>query len=343
MRKLGACLLLLAVPPAAASDAPTGLQPAVIFHDPTPLSRNAEIAARMVTPLTARAMQAALAKTGQSLSGQPIAVEQERFLLFVPQKPPPGGYGLLVFIPAGREARLPKGWQSVLEDKGVIFVSAAGSGNDADALARRVPLALAGAANVLTHYPVDPAHIFIGGMSGGSRLALRVALGYGDLFHGALLNSGSDPVGDAVSPLPPPRVFHTFQEQMRLIYLSGEQDGVNVTADLASDAALRRLCVANRARRVMPGLGHETADPASLAWALDRLLAPRDAFGAEGQACRAGLEQEMAAALDQVAALADAGKADAARALLVKTDARFGGLAAPRSLDLDRGLANAPK
>lgn len=335
--------MLLAALPAAATDAPTGLQPAITFHQPTPLSRNAEIALRMMTPLAARDLQAALAKSGQSLSGQPIAVDKESFVLFVPQKAPPGGFGLLVFIPAGREARVPSGWQAVLEDKGVIFVSAAASGNSESALGRRVPLALAGAANLLTRYPINPAHIFVGGMSGGSRLALRVALGFGDLFHGALLNSGSDPIGDAVSPLPPPRVFHAFQEQMRLVYLSGDQDAVNVTTDMASDNAIARLCVANRERRVMPGLGHETADAASFAWALDRLLAPREPFGPEGTACRAAHESEMTQALDRVAALADAGKPDEARALLTATDARFGGLAAPRSLELAERLGNTPK
>ncbi len=341
MRAAALLLLLLAVP--AAADAPTGLQPAVTFTDATPLSRNAEIAARMLTPLAARGMQRMLARSGRTLSGQPIAVEKESFLLLVPGKMPPGGYGLLVFIPAWKDARIPKGWQGVLEDEGVIYVSAANSGNDADVLARRVPLALAAAAHVLKTWPVNPAHIFVGGMSGGSRIALRVALGYGDLFHGALLNSGSDPIGDAISPLPPPRVFHAFQEQMRLVWLSGELDPVNVTTDLNSDTVMARMCVANRDRRTMPRLGHETADPASLAWALDRLLAPREPFGAEGTACRAGHEGEMAEALAWVAALADSGKPDAARALLAQTDARFGGLAAPRSLALDDRLANTPE
>ena len=54
------------------------------------------------------------------------------------------------------------------------------------------PLALLAAHNIMQPYSVNREHVFIGGVSGGSRIALRVALSYRDLFRGALLNAGSD-------------------------------------------------------------------------------------------------------------------------------------------------------
>ena len=66
-------------------------------------------------------------------------------MLYVPAHPPPAGYGLLVFIPPWQEARLPAGWAPILDQAGIIFVSAAGSGNAEKPLARRIPLALLGA------------------------------------------------------------------------------------------------------------------------------------------------------------------------------------------------------
>jgi pimeloyl-ACP methyl ester carboxylesterase len=52
--------------------------------------------------------------------------------------------------------------------------------------------------------------------SGGSRVALRLALGFPDVFRGAFLNAGSDPIGDAQTPLPPAELFSRFQEMTRL-------------------------------------------------------------------------------------------------------------------------------
>jgi len=91
---------------------------------------------------------------------------------------------------------LPQEWVSVLDRYGVIFVSAARSGNDESVSGRREPLALLAAHNIMKEHPVDPEHIYVAGFSGGSRIALRLALGYPDLFHGAILNAGSDSIGD---------------------------------------------------------------------------------------------------------------------------------------------------
>jgi poly(3-hydroxybutyrate) depolymerase len=64
-------------------------------------------------------------------------------------------------------------------------------------LERRIPLALLAAHNVMQRYPVDKERLYIGGMSGGSRVALRIALAFPDVFHALLLHSGSDRIGTA--------------------------------------------------------------------------------------------------------------------------------------------------
>jgi len=102
------------------------------------------------------------------------------------------GYALLVFVPPWPDARVPWGGPPSWNNTVVIFVSAANSGNDASILDRREPLALLAAQNVMRRYPIDPERVYVGGFSGGSRVALRIALGYPDVFHGALLNAGSD-------------------------------------------------------------------------------------------------------------------------------------------------------
>ena len=79
----------------------------------------------------------------------------------------------------------------------MLVVSAAHSGNDEATFARREPLALLAAHNIRKQYPVDSDRIYIAGFSGGSRIALRLALGYPDVFRGVILNAGSAPIGSS--------------------------------------------------------------------------------------------------------------------------------------------------
>jgi pimeloyl-ACP methyl ester carboxylesterase len=100
----------------------------------------------------------------------------------------------------------------------MIFVTAAQSDNEADVLNRPEPLALLAAHNIMQRYPVDPQQVYVGGFSGGARMALRLARAFPDLFHGALLNASSDPIGNAQIPLPPQELLFQFQESTRIVY-----------------------------------------------------------------------------------------------------------------------------
>jgi poly(3-hydroxybutyrate) depolymerase len=106
-----------------------------------------------------------------------------------------------------------------------------------------VTLALLAAQNAMAQYSVDPQQVYIGGFSGGSRVALRLALGYPDVFHGALLNAGSDPIGNADVPLPPAELFRRFQDSMRFLYVTGERDDARLIDDMHSRQSLEKWCV----------------------------------------------------------------------------------------------------
>ncbi|GAA0704054.1 hypothetical protein [Dokdonella soli] len=258
-----------------AQPAATGLLQNVTFTDYSPLSRSAEIARRMLTPLALQRAQAYLAAKGHALREQPIDLAQETFVVHVPEgAPPETGYGLLVFVPPWPQAKLPDSWSPALDRHHLIYVSAANSGNDANVFDRRVPLALLAYENIRRRYPLDPGRIYVGGLSGGSRVALRIALAYPDVFRGALLNAGSDPIGDEQVPLPPADLFRRFQESTRLVYLTGERDEFNRHADLVSQRSMRTRCVFDLESEVMPRRGHEIADPAALSHALDALDKP---------------------------------------------------------------------
>jgi pimeloyl-ACP methyl ester carboxylesterase len=302
-----------------------GLMKDVTFGDYAAAASSSELARRLLTPLAFERIKPRLANANT----EPLDLAQERFVVYVPQgEPPPNGYGLLVFIPPWPEAALPKDWPHVLDRHGMIFVSAAHSGNDADTLDRRIPLALLGYENIRRRYTIDPDRTYVGGLSGGSRVALRVALAYPDLFRGALLNAGSDPLGGDGIALPPVDLVRRFQNSTRLVFLTGDRDEVNLHNDLVSRESLRDWCVFDAASVTMPRTGHAIADAASLERALKALDAPNAADSAKLAGCRADLDRALAAKSAEVEAAIAAGDRARASAILNAIDARFGGEAA---------------
>jgi pimeloyl-ACP methyl ester carboxylesterase len=311
-----------------------GLQNDVVFSDYSVLSSSTELLHRLLSPLNAVRAGKRLAHSAEALRDQPIDLAKERFTVYVPAHAPAPGYGLLVFVPPWQNAMLPRGWAAVLDRRGVIFVSAANSGNEANMLDRREPLALLAAHNIMQRFHVDPERIYVGGFSGGSRVALRLALGFPDVFRGAFLNAGSDPIGDAQVPLPPPELFSGFQEMTRIVYISGQNDAVNVDKDAACTDSMLEWCVFDWYAERSPWAGHEVAGPPVLGRALDLLDQHAQPNLARLTKCRLRINQELGKEIDQANDLFAAGNVDAARRLLDKIDTRYGGLAAPRSVDL---------
>jgi pimeloyl-ACP methyl ester carboxylesterase len=195
-------------------------------------------------------------------------------------------------------------------------------------------LALLAVHNIMQRFRVNPERIYIGGFSGGSRVALRLALGFPDLFRGVFLNAGSDPIGNAVAPLPPPELFSRFQEKTRIVYVSGQNDAVNVDKDAASAQSMIEWCVFDWYAERSPWTGHEVAGPAVLDRALDMLDKHAEPKLTGLNNCRLRINQELGKEIDQANDLLAAGNVDGARRLLNKIDARYGGLAAPGSVDL---------
>ena len=338
----GRTLLLVLV---ACAQRPAPLPPAtppeeVVFTRDSPLSRSAEIVRRTLTPLTVRRGEEVFAARREVLREQPIDVAKEKFTLYVPGGPPPRqGYGVLVFVSPWAEPTRPLSWRAPLDRHQLIFVSAVNSGNDVSVLDRRVPLALLAYENVRVRYPVDPRRVYIGGLSGGSRVAEITALAYPDVFRGALLNAGSEPIGGERGIfLPPADLFRRFQET-RVVYVTGESDERNLRDDQISRASLKEWCVLDVRVKQAHGLGHEPLDPPSLERALSGLDEPSTVDARELAQCNAGIQRELAAKLEEAAAAIAQGDRKRARALLNAIDRRYGGLAAPAILELDTRLA----
>ncbi len=330
--------LALAVSVTAAgtsADAPTGLQHDVAFAAFPAYAKNGELLRRLVSPLNAARIERGLAGNPAALQALPLDPSQQRFALYVPPGPPPaGGYALLVFVPPWDDARVPPQWIPALDRHHVIFVSAAHSGNDADVLNRREPLALLAAYGVMQRYRVDPARVYVGGFSGGSRIALRLALGYPDVFRGALLDAGSDPIGNAQIPLPPAELFHRFQQSTRIVFLTGEDDNIRQAQMAHARESLHDWCVFDVDSVTMRSVSHDLADAQGFGQALDDLAEPAALDRAALADCRAGIEARMKAQLLAVRRLLDSHRNGDAQTLLRNIDAQYGGLAAPQTTAL---------
>lgn len=331
-RPLCIAILLISLP--AFAQAPTGLQTNVRFTEYPSLSRADELLRRLLSPLQALRTNEAIAKSGREVREQSIDLAHEEFTVYVPPTQPQNGYALLVFVLPWNKPTLPPYWIGELDKHGMIFVTAAKSGNEESILDRREPLALLAAHNILQRYRVDPEHVYIGGLSGGSRTAMRLALAYPDMFRGALLNAGSDPIGTVQIRLPPADLMRKFQGSTRLVYITGQNDTEHIEADVRSRDSMQSWCVFDIKTITVPWIGHEILGATAFGRGLDGLLTNDRPAPDKLAACRQHYEQDLDEQLHRVQTLRTNGKMDDAAKLLDTIDERFGGLAAPRSVEL---------
>ncbi len=302
-----------------------------MFARYTPLASNAEIARRTLPPLTYLRMQETLAARHERLADSAIDLARERFDVLVPSAPPPSrGYGLVVFVAPWRDATQPRTWRAPLDRHGLVFVSARDSGNDRSVLDRRLPLALLAYENARARYPIDASRVYVMGFSGGSRVAEIAALAYPDVFRGAILNAGADPIdGREGMYKPPAELFRAFQ-RTRIVMITGDQDLDVQQQDAVAERSLRDACVQSLATEPFHG-GHEALDAVALDRALDAVETHEPIDEAELARCNARVARAIADKLAAAAAAPDPAK-------LKAIEAEYGGLAAPGLLELDARL-----
>ncbi len=328
---------------AACAGAYGRLETNVVFRDYTALASNDEIARRALPPVTHRRIAKALAERHQKLADQAIDLAREKFDIYIPPgRPPPGGWGLLVFVAPWQDPTRPDVWRAPLDRHQLIFVSPQRAGNGTSTLDHRIPLALLAYANVRARYPIDASRVYVSGMSGGSRVAEMIALAYPDIFHGAILDAGADAIdGRTGMYKPPAELFRLFQ-RTRLVYITGDQDTEVMSEDNLSLDSMRDACVLNVDTEDARGLAHQALDQPSLEKALRALEAPHAIDEAELARCNARVAAELTAKLDEIAALIARGDGAAARDRINAIDAHYGGLAAPRVLELDAAATALP-
>ncbi|MBK8284554.1 MAG: hypothetical protein IPK97_06510 [Ahniella sp.] len=332
-------MMFCATTPVLASE-PTGERKGEVLSEYSPLAEQHEFIRRAMLPTTADRMLRFEAEGGTTIKPHVLDLTREKIDVYIPAKQPKDGYGVLVFVPPSPSWPVPADYRRVLDARGLIWVAARESGNNQSAYDRRMPLALHALEWVKQRYPVDPSRLYISGFSGGGRVAQRLALAYADVFSGALLIAGNDPFDENGTVVPPRDIFRKFQSTMRIVHATGIHDLPNRRHEERTRASMASFCVAHLFRHIQQRTEHWIPNRRGFARALEDLETPRDPPASQA-ACLAALDAEVSLKLQAVRDALASERLDEAGELLAKIDQRYGGLAAPESIELAQALAKA--
>lgn len=176
-----------------------------------------------------------------------------------------GPHGVLVFVHPGFNAEPMADWPDVLDRRNLIYIAAEGFGNDKPGKQRALVALLA-----LTHLTrtqqVDGTRRYIGGMSGGGKMASQVLTLFPAFFDGALCIVGADPI------TPDARLAPQLADK-RVVFMTGSKD-FNHYDVLAVHKRLLESGLAHSRLMDLDGFGHQYPDGRQLDAALE-LLDPR--------------------------------------------------------------------
>ena len=161
------------------------------------------------------------------------ALAAEKFQVIVPSTFSTNvAWGLLVWISPSDTPGIPSEWEVELAKQQLLFVGAYKSGNQRDVV-ERTGLALDAAFNMRQLYKIDTNRVYVGGFSGGGRVASMVGMAYADVFTGTICVCGVNFYTDVPTTTGNhwPRSFNPdagmlaqARSNRRFVLLTGEQD-----------------------------------------------------------------------------------------------------------------------
>lgn len=126
-------------------------------------------------------------------------------------------FGILVFVsPSDESITVPPGWETVLQERKLIYIAPQRAGNKQE-VSRRANLAIAAACKLVEMAKINTNRIYLAGFSGGARIASYTAFLRPDLFSGVFANCGVD------FPRAVPRVKATEKDQYGVFSIDEKQ------------------------------------------------------------------------------------------------------------------------
>ncbi len=208
------------------------------------------------------------------------AITNESFQVVIPDTySTNSSWGLLVWISPSDDPAIPAEWRKELINHQLLFVSAHGAGNQRHPL-DRFRLALDATCNLCRRCKVDRRRIYIGGFSGGARLASMLGVAYADIFTGTLCICGVNFYTDVAAlqgkyyPAtysPDAGALVLGKRSGRFVLLTGEHDENRENTQRVCASGFKREGFRNVLYLEVPGMGHTMPDATVLRTALDYL------------------------------------------------------------------------
>lgn len=208
---------------------------------------------------------AGLFPADQARSLAPTMRTDRKVTLRLRVPPGAGPHGVLVFVHPGPSAEPMRDWPDVLDRHDLVYVAAQGFGNDTPGNQRALAALLA-LTSTLRSVPIDARRRYIGGMSGGGKMASQILARFPAYFDGALCIVGAEYVEPAAST-------PDDASRKRIVFMTGNRD-FNHYDVLAVHRRVVAAGLATAHLMDIPGFTHQYPDAAQLDAALD-LLDPR--------------------------------------------------------------------
>lgn len=223
---------------------------------------------------------------------------KQKYELFVPQSyKPTQPTPLILFISPAKQPLGLAQWKAVCEEHGAIFASPYDAGNDCETR-QRVRIVLDVLDDIRRRVAVDPDRTYIGGFSGGGRIACAIAFSLPEYFGGVIPICAAGDLRDETW------LKHRVQARLSVAHLTGETDFNRGEIERYRGPLLADLGVRSKIWTV-DGLGHSIpgSKPLDTAYRwLEEGLTARQKFAREFPASRvdsklAFTREEFAAAL----------------------------------------------
>jgi hypothetical protein len=183
---------------------------------------------------------------------------KQRYLLYVPPSyKADKTWPLIVFISPGDTPAGWPSWKKVCEERGLLFCSPYGAGNGCP-VGKRCRIVLDALDDVRRHYSVDPDRTYLGGLSGGGRMACTIGYALPEYFGGVVPVCGTNPPTALAS------LRHRLQDRLSAALVTGEKDFNRKENEEYMGPYLKELGVRSRVW-VVPGMGHAMPGPDVLA------------------------------------------------------------------------------
>lgn len=181
--------------------------------------------------------------------------KRQRYRLFIP-----AGYSkvrawpLIVFISPSND---PIGWPSfeaTCEREGIFFCSPCKAGNKTPG-GLRTRIVLDATDDVRRRFRIDPDQTYIGGFSGGGRMACTIGFTMPEVFAGIIPVCGTNPPGGLTY------LRHRLVDRVSVAFVTGEQDFNRRENEEWMAPYLKELDVRSKLW-IAPGVGHDMPGPA---------------------------------------------------------------------------------